>query len=267
MQNRVLNWTPSLPDHRDFKYSMVEHGHAQAVYPSKVDLRPLMSPIMDQGDLGSCTGHAGAAAVEFLELQEIRMNLPVGKAPQEYVAEQFAPVSRLFIYYNERVIDGTTDQDAGANMRDACTVALKTGIPRESLWQYEDSLALVKPNAAAYAEAKNHKITAYYAIKTLQDMKRCLAHGFPFIFGISIYDSFMTDAVAASGIVPIPNANENLLGGHALTCVGYDDTKMMFIGRNSWGKGWGQSGYFEIPYGYLTNPDLASDMFTLRRVA
>ncbi len=268
VNGRVLNWKPSLPDKRDFKYSMVEHGSAVKAYPPKVDLRPLCSPVVDQGDLGSCTGNAGAGAIEFLELQEMRDNVPPGtQAPQEYVANKFSPVSRMFIYQNELILDGDFGQDNGANMRDICMVALKTGVPRESSWAYDMSLFTTKPNAAVYAEAAKHKVKAFYQLNNMTDMKRCLYHGFPFVFGISVYDSFMSDAAASSGIIPMPNVStETLQGGHALCCVGYDDTKMSFIVRNSWGTSWGDQGYCYMPYAYLSDADLASDMYTLRRL-
>jgi len=103
-------------------------------------------------------------------------------------------------------------------------------------------------------------------LNNIQDMKRCLYHGFPFVFGISVYSSFMSDHVASTGIVPMPGPHESLEGGHALTCVGSDDAKMAFLVRNSWGTGWGLEGYCWIPYSYMTNPELASDMYTLRRI-
>ena len=257
---RVLNWRPSLPDHRDFLYEKI----AKPIQlPPMVDLRPLCSPILDQGDLGSCSGHAMAGMVEFLELNEIRAKAP---GPQEYVLGQFAPVSRMFIYYVERSLEGTVSQDAGVTtLRDGCKAVQQVGVPRELLWAYEDSLLAVKPSAPAYAEAAKHKVSAYYALNGLTQMKECLAHGFPFCMGISDYDSFMSDAVAASGIVPMPAASESIQGGHAVDAVGYDDSKQWFIMRNSWGTGWGAAGYFYLPYQYVQA--LADDFFTLRKVA
>ena len=123
----------------------------------------------------------------------------------------------------------------------------------------------VKPVAAAYQEAAQHKVLAYYALNGAIQMKQCLAHGFPFVMGISVYDSFMSDAVAQSGVVPMPGWNESVQGGHAVLAVGYDDTKQVFIMRNSWGVNWGIKGYFTLPYQYVQT--LADDFFTLRKTA
>jgi C1A family cysteine protease len=97
-------------------------------------------------------------------------------------------------------------------------------------------------------------------------MKGCLAAGFPFVFGFSVYESFETQAVAKTGVVPMPDKKEKMLGGHAVMAVGYDDSEGRFIVRNSWGPKWGQGGFFTMPYDYLVNQDLAADFWTIRLV-
>ena len=96
-------------------------------------------------------------------------------------------------------------------------------------------------------------------------MRSCLAAGFPFVFGFSVYESFESPEVAKTGVVPMPSGNEQLLGGHAVLCVGYDDASARFLVRNSWGTGWGMAGYFTIPYDYLADRDLSDDFWTLRK--
>jgi C1A family cysteine protease len=73
--------------------------------------------------------------------------------------------------------------------------------------------------------------------------------------------------VAQTGIVPMPSPQEQLLGGHCVVAVGYDDAQQRFIVRNSWGEGWGKNGYCTMPYAYLTDTDLSSDFWTIRLVA
>jgi C1A family cysteine protease len=90
-------------------------------------------------------------------------------------------------------------------------------------------------------------------------MIHCLSDGFPFVLGISVYDSFMTQKVATTGIVEMPARTENLLGGHAVMAVGFDQATRRFIIRNSWGVDWGMKGYFTIPFDYLSNGNLADD--------
>jgi C1A family cysteine protease len=97
-------------------------------------------------------------------------------------------------------------------------------------------------------------------------MKASLAAGYPFVFGFSVYESFEGDAVAKSGIVPMPGMTEMEVGGHAVMAVGYDDSQQRFLARNSWGSEWGMSGYFTIPYDYLTDSNLADDFWVIRLV-
>lgn len=265
-ENRKLNWRPPRPDFRNLRYDHVESVDS-IKYPAKADLRSLMSPVMDQGDIGSCSANALAACVEFLELQELRDKVPAAQAQQVY-GSTFSPVSRLFAYWNERSLEGSTDSDAGAaTLKDGCRALHKWGVCQEKIWPYDTSKVLDKPIPAAYTQGVKHPITAYYELKTLTDMKRCLYHGFPFVLGFTVYSSFMTDQVASSGIMPMPTWQDEIEGGHAVTCVGYDDSKQMALIRNSWGTGWGISGHFWMPYQFMFNSSFTDDMWTLRRIA
>ena len=125
----------------------------------------------------------------------------------------------------------------------------------------------VKPTADCYKDAKLNEATAYQrVIQEIDQLKGCLADGYPFVFGFSVYSSFSSHDVATSGIAPMPAPDEQLLGGHAVLAVGYNDETQRFLVRNSWGTGWGQQGYFELPYAYLTTRGLASDFWTIRVV-
>jgi C1A family cysteine protease len=248
---RGYGWTPDLPDQRDRVYAAPQR--VLGALPPNVDLRSACPPVVDQGELGSCTANAIAGALEFDQM----------KQEQDDV---FAP-SRLFIYYNERVIEHTVDEDAGAMIRDGIKSVSKDGAPHESLWPYVISKFKTKPSAAAYKDGKKHTAVLYQRLtQSLEQFKACLASGYPFVFGFSVYESFESDAVAKNGKVPLPKPKEKQLGGHAVLAVGYDDAQKRFIVRNSWGTGWGLKGYFTIPYDYLTNPDLADDFWTIKQV-
>lgn len=254
-QIRRLGWVPDLPDHRDQMFAAAVVHVAQL--PTSVDLRPGCPPeIYDQGQLGSCTGNAIAAALEFDQMKQ-------------GLADVFTP-SRLFIYYNERVMEGTVGQDAGAMIRDGIKSVNKIGAPHEKLWPYSDANPgpfQKKPSAAAYADAAKHPAVLYQRLVPAESqLKGCLAGGYPFVFGISVFDSFMTPAVAKTGRVPMPKPKEQQIGGHAILCVGYDDHQRRFICRNSWSAGWGMKGYFTIPYDYVLNPNLADDFWTIKAV-
>ena len=178
------------------------------------------------------------------------------------------PLSRLFIYYNERLMEGTVDQDSGAQLRDGAKVLATVGAPDESLWDYQDSNLYLEPKASAYENAVQDESQVYLAVdQTLNDMKLCLHEGFPFVFGVTLWPEFESDAVAQTGIVPMPNTNSNSIGGHAILCVGYNNATSMFTVLNSWGPNWGDHGYCYFPYAYLTNPDLCTDLWTIRTVA
>jgi C1A family cysteine protease len=253
---RRFGWVPDLPDHRDKMFSapLVHIGQL----PANVDLRASCPPeIYDQGQLGSCTGNAIAAAIEFDQMKQ-------------GLADVFTP-SRLFIYYNERVMEGTVQEDAGAMIRDGIKSVNKVGAPHEALWPYSDvnpGPFQKKPTTAAFKDARKHPALLYQRLPQVESqLKACLASGYPFVFGISVFDSFMTDAVAKTGKVPMPKPKEKQIGGHAILCVGYDDHKRRFLCRNSWSDSWGVKGYFTIPYDYVLDENLADDFWTIKTVS
>jgi C1A family cysteine protease len=98
----------------------------------------------------------------------------------------------------------------------------------------------------------------------LNQLKGCIASGYPFVFGFTVYDAFESQEVAKTGVLNMPGPKEKVQGGHAVLAVGYDDAAQRFTVRNSWGKDWGIKGYFTIPYSYLTTTDLADDFWTIR---
>ena len=244
-------WAPDLPDVRDHMYAAPME--TTKALPPKIDLRPHCPPVYDQGQLGSCTGNAIAGAVQFERMKQ-------------KLTPNFVP-SRLFIYYNERVIENTVATDSGAQIRDGIKVVNKQGVPKEADWPYHIANFAEKPPAKAFADALKDRAVSYSRVtQSLTQMKGCLASGFPFVFGFTVYDSFESQEVAKTGIVPMPESGERVVGGHAVMAVGYDDSHHRFIVRNSWGDGWGMKGYFTIPYSYLTERNLSSDFWTIRLV-
>ena len=245
-----FGWVPDLPDARDFLYSAPEEVLIKL--PSKLDLRTKMPAVYDQGRLGSCTANAIGAAFEF---EHIKQGL-----------KDFAP-SRLFIYYNERAIEGTVDTDSGAMIRDGIKSVAKLGVCTETTWPYDIPRFTEKPPKKAYDEAKKHQVLVYRRVLgNLHQMQGCLASGYPFVLGFSVYESFMSPEVARTGEVPLPPRAEQLIGGHAVVAVGYDDSIQRFFVRNSWGTQWGLKGYCTMPYGYLTDPQLARDFWAIYTV-
>jgi C1A family cysteine protease len=244
-------WLPDLPDGRDLLYGAPVEMLAKL--PKRVDLRKQCPPVYDQGELGSCTANAIGAALEFDQMKQTE--------------DAFTP-SRLFIYYNERVMEGSVDSDSGAQIRDGIKTVAKQGACREDpTWPYEIAKFDDKPPKPAYTQAKQHQAIRYLRLtQAMSQLKGCLASGYPFVFGFAVYESFESAEVAKTGHAPIPTAKEKLLGGHAVMAVGYDEAKQWFIVRNSWGTRWGMAGYFTLPYPYLLQSSLSSDFWTIRRV-
>ena len=245
-------WVPDLPDARDHLYAAPPEYLTDL--PAAVDLRPQCpKEVYNQGALGSCTANSIAGAFEFGLLKQSLTD--------------FMP-SRLFIYYNERVIENTVATDSGAMIRDGISSVSKQGVCPETDWVYDETKFADQPPAACYTEALNSRVTSYQRVsRVLNQFKGCLAHGFPFVFGFTVYESFESDQVAKDGVVSMPVANEKSIGGHAVLCVGYDDSNQRFVVRNSWGAGWGQEGYFTLPYTYLLDSGLSSDFWAILQVA
>jgi C1A family cysteine protease len=255
-QGHGLGWIADQPDQRDKIYQPAAEVLTLVPQLPSVDLRPHCRPVLNQGQLGSCTANALAAAFDFDRGME---------------QKPFMTPSRLFIYWNERDLEGTVDQDAGARIRDGVKVLLKLGTPPETDWPYDIAEFAIKPPAEAFSVAINNLALSYQRIVTptankTSNMFACLASGYPFVTGISVYESFESEQTAQTGQIPMPAQSEQLLGGHAILIVGYDTTTNLFMFQNSWGTDWGDKGFGYIPFDYLINKGLASDMWLIQTV-
>ncbi|MFA6143092.1 MAG: C1 family peptidase [Candidatus Omnitrophota bacterium] len=245
MTQHYYGWVPDIPDQRDYLYSAIR---PVIRLPKKVDLREDCSIVENQGALGSCTAQALAGNLEFLDKK---------------IDDDYIDVSRLFIYYNERVLIDTVDYDSGAMLRDGIKTLKNDGACGEGTWPYKIKLFDKKPTVKCYTEAKKRRIVSYHRITRLSEMLACLAEGYPFVFGFTVYESFEAQSVARTGVVNMPEAGEEAIGGHAVMACGFDQAKKRFLVRNSWGADWGQDGYFTMPYEYLET--LADDFWTIRK--
>ncbi len=257
-----FGWVADLPDHRDHVYAAPQK--VVSSLPPSADLRKKCPPVYDQGRIGSCTANAISAAVQFT--RRLEKHLP-----------DFTP-SRLFIYWNERNVEHSVPIDSGAQIRDGIKIVNKLGVCPEPEWPYDATPAdpktnlwpanakpALRPPAACFTTALNYQSVAYQRVdRTLSQMRGCLASGYPFVFGFTVYESFESAAVAKSGVLSMPLPKDASIGGHAVLAVGYDDAKQTFTVRNSWGASWGQKGYFTIPYAYLLDANLSDDFWTIR---
>jgi C1A family cysteine protease len=243
-------WRPDTPDIRDHLFAVAP----PKALPPSVSLRTQMPPVYDQGQLGSCTANSIGA---ILQLNQILQKEPDAATP-----------SRLFIYYNERLMEGTVSEDSGAEIRDGIKSVAQLGAPPEDIWPYDITKFAKKPPAKAYTQAKKHQAVRY--ARVAQDtlpIQSVLASGYAISFGFTVYSSFETN-VGKDGIVSMPQPSEKVLGGHAVVAVGYKPIKnqLYFECRNSWGTTWGDQGYFWMPAAYLTSSSLASDFWVIEQV-
>jgi C1A family cysteine protease len=248
-ENHYLGWLPDLPDHRDLLYTAPLS--VMRNLPVKIDLRVKCPAVYNQGALGSCTANALGAAFQF--------------GQKKQAIPDFLP-SRLFIYYNERVIINSVLSDSGAFIRDGIKTMNTQGVCNEKDWPYIIPQFTTKPPVALYKKAITNQVLSYMRLNNANmiQLQSCLSEGFPFVFGFTVFESFQT--IGKNGIMPMPKTDEQRLGGHAVMAVGYDDAKKMFIVRNSWSKNWGDQGYFYMPYSYITDTNRADDFWTIRLV-
>lgn len=221
---------PDLPDFRDWVFE----PNLDNIAPALIDLRNLSSVVEDQASIGSCTANAIVGAVEML----------INKLGKPY-----EDLSRLFIYYNTRSLQGTIsngDITYGTSIREAIKTCVDIGICTEEIWPYATMLWNILPNINAYTDALRHRVTSYYSITNTEHIRLAVAEGYGVVFGIAIYNSFQD--TPATGIVP---ENDYELAGHAMVIVGYNDSEQKYIVRNSWGAEWGNNGYCFMDYAYV----------------
>jgi len=255
MSKRKYGFRRQLGDKRDHLYDV---PYPETTLSAFFDLRDtkLLPNVYDQGALGSCTANAIAGAFEYNEKKD------------SYGEEVFMP-SRLFIYYNERKMEGSIGTDAGGQLRDGIKSINATGLCHESSWPYDITKFTEEPPASCYAEALQERALQYRRVKqTEYDMKHALSiEKQPIVFGFSVYESFEGEEVKKTGRMNIPAKGEKCLGGHAVLCVGYSDEEKSFIVRNSWGEEWGMGGYFYMPYEFILDPESASDFWIIKCIS
>jgi C1A family cysteine protease len=274
-KGHYLGWRrDSIGESRDFVYA-APHRLLKAGLPATLSLRNSLSnpPIYDQGEIGSCAANATARLVQFVRRKS-------GESPD------WMP-SRLFLYYDVRAIERTIPYDAGAELRDVVRTLSRQGVCSEILWPYviapaddqgvfpSASAEVMLPPRTAYTDASRHRSIVYSRLMcNLWQMRGCIADGFPFMFGFAVYSSIYGADGNPVVDLPMPGPNDQQEGWHAITCVGYDDTRKMPDGSvgaleiaNSWGPTVQDSGYFWMPYSYATDANLAADFWTIRRIS
>lgn len=251
-QNRILNWKKGPEDSRDFK--SVRHLSAPVQLPSEFELDRQI-PVYDQGAIGSCVSNSACACFRY----------EVAQMTDKF---DFEP-SRLFEYYNARKLQGWENEDSGAFIRDGFKSLNKFGLAKESLWPYKDTLeALIKqPTANVYEDGLKSVAVKYASVEqNEQRIKETLISGAAVSFGFNVYDSFFGSWSNSTGVMPIPKKTESLQGGHAISCIGFSDSRKCFLIQNSWGLNWGIKGKFWMPYSFALNPAECDDFWCIEEV-
>lgn len=259
---RGLGRKPDTEDDRDRLFAL--HLKAPTKIPTSVDLRSKLPPCFDQGETSSCGPNSGSGLMCFLY-------------------PEIPAFSRLQIYYGVRVIEGDVGQDDGVETRDVLKVLQVTGAAPETAWPFDLKKMFVAPPEAVYQQAENYTVAEYFRLIAADDYLACLAQGFPFILGFTVFESLDSDEVAESGVMPLPKPNEKQLGGHDVLVVGYDTdffnnpdflksglltsqvSNNALLIRNSWGTQWGtKAGHFWMPLEFAADPTNGGDAWTAR---
>lgn len=243
-----MGWKRDLPDPRDYRF---RSSIKAALLPAGVDRRSAMPPgALEQGVLGSCVSNACSVAYDYELMREGRQ--PINP-------------SRLFQYYNQRVIENTVQSDAGSSIRAAFQTLDHDGVCPESLWPYDIVQFRTRPSQQCYDVALKGQVVQYYRVdQTPQEIMGALAEGYLVVFGFMLYKQF--EQVGSQGTVTMPPTNQAPLGGHAGLLCGYSSEGAWYINRNSWGVGWGDEGYCYFPSSYVMHPQLADDFWALKLI-
>lgn len=259
MTHRIqgFGWKKDKPDPRDHVFGIT---HAPSKIPARFSLRDRMPPVYDQDQLGSCTGNGVAAIMQYAEIQGY--DSAGGLIP-----------SRLFIYFHERELEGTINEDAGAEIRDGLKVVAHRGVPPETMWPYDIDRFTERPPELAEQEAHKHEAIRYASIipGAGAPMRAAMAAGYPVVFGFSVPESW--DGLSqADPVLAMPRPDEQFIGGHCVVATGWDFTRHEFPVdvvecRNSYGPSWGEAGYFYMDRNYFNNRNLTSDFWVVRKAS
>jgi C1A family cysteine protease len=250
-----FGWKKDPLDPRDVVFGVTHQPHALAASRS---LREQMPPVYDQGELGSCTANAIAACMQFADSMQY---------------ENVGPLSRLFIYYHERLMEGTVNDDSGAFIRDGLKVVAKVGVPPETEWPYEPSKFAEPPPPPVEHDAGQHRAIRYARVRpgVGAPLRSAIASGHPVVFGFSVPAAFET-LNAEDPVLHLPRQGEAFIGGHAVVATGWDFTRTRFDVnvievRNSWSESWGDAGYFYMDAQWFTDQSLTSDFWVIQKVS
>lgn len=260
-----INLTKDEPDDRDF---MLSAPTEITELPAIVDHTDKMSPVKDQGRLGSCVGFATAAMKEWQEQVEHDREVAEGKKDHRKGDEY--DLSEAWIYWNCKKIDPWPNTE-GTSIRVAMKVLHKIGVPCEEAYPYSDKYE-GEPESWAKLIAKWGLIDSYTRCRNLSDLRLALNDG-PVVIGVAVFQGWFYSGQTVTtypGIIPYPENPDAVLGGHAICAVGYNDNHQTVKFKNSWGTSWGADGYGYLTYKYIDHfmwdAWIAKDLSVTRKI-
>ena len=248
IKHRKLGHVMSPIEPNDYKV----HRRIGIPMPLSVDLSSYCSPVKNQGDFNTCGAFAVLSTMELLE--------------NKFNASNPVDLSEYFTYYISRVlVDGESvpPPDDGVTFSSVLKSLVNYGTCTENLCKYNTKKINIPPSAQAYLNASSNQIITYARFNdifsvdesklstTIDDIKMNLVSGYPLIAGFNCYSNIIDEM---NGVIPLQN--DEMIGAHGVSIVGYDDTKKLFKFKNSWGTRWGDQGYGYLPYEYYLKGDM-----------
>ena len=251
--NYSFGCDPDIEDQRDYRLKAV----VDPVLKESIDLSHDwgFEEIRDQGSLGACTAFATTDMVRFVRYKT--------------KLSCWTP-SQLFTYYATRKLRNSINEESGATAREALKSTIDYGVTKDNIWPYDINKFAEEPPKEAWDDALTHQSLSYFRLdQTESDLLQCLSDGYPFTFGMKIYQSFIDyqKSIIFNVVIPKPEVGkEKYLGGHCMLATGYykRGDEYIIIIRNSWGIKFGSRGYVHIPLSVMLDPNLCFDFWTLR---
>lgn len=227
----ALGWRHDLERRDELHGSAVDFVRV-GTYAAPASITHDWIPIEDQGQMGSCSGHA------ITTCQEVLAFIATNGLRQQF--------SRMFGYLAGQTMDGLLGRDAGATITGSVRGAKEMGCCDESLFPYPRQYVSSIP-AEAKAKARERLIENHAVLRSYKDCFEWLASG----QGAIEIGIMWTERMAGNttGVLDVQDSYGQTLGGHALAIIGYEDDGGTFgSGRkslivvNSHGVRWGNKG-------------------------
>ncbi|NJB69434.1 C1A family cysteine protease [Desulfobaculum xiamenense] len=219
--------------HREM-YMRAEAG--TSAYPTAFDWRNVngrnfVTPVTNQKTCGSCVAFASTATLEA----NVRTHVDVACNDSGSAVLPVLSPAQMFFCNNCKCSQGW-------NNPSAMYYAKTTGVVPEACFPYspKDQPCKLCGNWAQQVT----KVGNYTGMNDPAAMKTWLSSRGPLLTCFSVYEDFRH---YKRGVYR--HTSGALQGGHAVCCVGYSDALAAWLCKNSWGSGWGESGYFWIGYG------------------